>query len=347
MNEDLGKTKEKELGVIKTNAIEEIKSASNIKDFEALKVKFLGKKGELTKILKSLGDLSKEERPKIGKIANEVRSKIEGIVNEQVENILNKEKEEKLKSEIIDISLPGKKQVIGHRNPLELTVKKTEDIFLSMGFTVEDGPEIEYDKYNFEMLNIPKDHPARGEQDTFYIDDNIVLRTQTSPVQIRTMLNQKPPIKMISPGKVYRSDAADATHSPIFYQVEGLVVDKGITFADMKGTLEMYIKKMFGENVKTKFRPHHFPFTEPSAELDISCFACGGKGCKVCKGEGYIEMYGCGMVHPNVLRNCGIDPEVYSGFAFGVGLDRIVMQTLEIEDIRQLYESDMRFLKQF
>jgi phenylalanyl-tRNA synthetase alpha chain len=332
---------------IKNAAAEQLKEATSKEELESLKVKFLGKKGELTQILRGMGSLSKEERPEVGKIANEVREKIENIINEGINTIKQKEKEQKLKNEIIDISMPGRKQTIGHRNPLDITLRKTEEIFISMGFTVEDGPEVEYDNYNFEMLNIPKNHPARGEQDTFYIDDNIVLRTQTSPVQIRTMLNQKPPIKMISPGKVYRSDAADATHSPIFYQVEGLVVDKGITFADMKGTLEMYIKKMFGDNVKTKFRPHHFPFTEPSAELDISCFACGGEGCKVCKGEGFIEMYGCGMVHPQVLRNCGIDPEVYSGFAFGVGLDRIVMQTLGIDDIRQLYESDMRFLKQF
>lgn len=332
---------------IKNSAIAELKNSVKKEELEKLRVKYLGKKGELTQILRGMGALSKEERPVIGKIANEVREKIEGIINEAMDSFNQREKEEKLNSEIIDISLPGKKQTIGHRNPLDITLRKTEEIFRSMGFTVEEGPEVEYDKYNFEMLNIPKNHPARGEQDTFYINDNMVLRTQTSPVQIRTMLNQKPPIKMISPGKVYRSDAADATHSPIFYQVEGLVVDKEITFADMKGTLEMYIKKMFGENVKTKFRPHHFPFTEPSAELDISCFACGGEGCKVCKGEGFIEMYGCGMVHPQVLRNCGIDPEIYSGFAFGVGLDRIVMQTLGIDDIRQLYESDMRFLDQF
>ncbi len=332
---------------IKNAAALQLKEAVSKEELESLKIKFLGKKGELTQILRGMGNLTKEERPEIGKIANDVREKIEGIISESLEKINQKERKQKLNDEVIDISMPGKKQTIGHRNPLDITLRKTEDIFLAMGFTVEDGPEIEYDKYNFEMLNIPKNHPARGEQDTFYIDDNIVLRTQTSPVQIRTMLNQNLPIKMISPGKVYRSDAADATHSPIFYQVEGLVIDKGVTFADMKGTLEMYIKKMFGENVKTKFRPHHFPFTEPSAELDISCFACGGKGCTVCKGEGFIEMYGCGMVHPNVLRNCGIDPEVYSGFAFGVGLDRIVMQTLGIDDIRQLYESDMKFLKQF
>ncbi|EPS49783.1 phenylalanyl-tRNA ligase subunit alpha [Clostridium botulinum A1 str. CFSAN002368] len=216
-----------------------------------------------------------------------------------------------------------------------------------MGFTIEEGPEVELDKYNFEALNIPKNHPARGEQDTFYINDNLVLRTQTSPIQIRTMENQKPPIKMIAPGKVYRSDSVDATHSPIFYQMEGLVVDKGITFSDLKGTLELFAKRMFGDKVKTKFRPHHFPFTEPSAEMDATCFVCNGEGCKVCKGSGWIELLGCGMVHPQVLRNCNIDPEVYSGFAFGFGVDRMVMMKYGIDDIRLLYESDMRFLNQF
>lgn len=335
------------LEAIKKSALEELEKSLKMEQLEELRVKYLGKKGELTQILRGMGSLSAEERPTVGKIANEVRGAIEKLIDETSEKIKTKETEEKLKSEVIDISMPGKKQTLGHRNPLDITLRAIEDIFMSMGFTVEEGPEVEYDKYNFEMLNIPKNHPARGEQDTFYINDNIVLRTQTSPVQIRTMLNQKPPIKMISPGKVYRSDAVDATHSPIFYQIEGLVVDKGVTFADLKGTLEMYTKKMFGENVKVKFRPHHFPFTEPSAEVDMSCFACGGAGCKVCKGEGWIEILGCGMVHPQVLRNCGIDPEVYSGFAFGFGLDRMVMQKFGIDDIRQMYESDMRFLNQF
>ena len=233
------------------------------------------------------------------------------------------------------------------KQTLDLTLDRMKEIFISMGFSIEDGPEVELDHYNFEALNIPKDHPARSEQDTFYINDNIVLRTQTSPIQIRTMENQEPPIKMISPGKVYRSDAVDATHSPIFYQMEGLVIDKGVTFADLKGTLELFAKKMFGDKVVTKFRPHHFPFTEPSAEMDATCFACEGKGCRVCKGSGWIEILGCGMVHPNVLRNCGIDPEVYSGFAFGFGVDRMVMLKYGIDDIRALYESDMRFLNQF
>lgn len=335
------------LEAIKNSAFEDLKKAINKSEIENVRVKYLGKKGELTQILRGMGSLSAEERPAIGKLANEVRSSLEEFISETSSKIKKAEKENKLKDEVIDISMPGKKKFIGHRHPTDVTLKAIESIFMDMGFVIEEGPEVEYDKYNFEMLNIPKNHPARGEQDTFYINDDIVLRTQTSPVQVRTMLNEKPPIKMISPGKVYRSDAADATHSPIFYQVEGLVIDKGIRFSDLKGTLEMFAKKMFGENTKMKFRPHHFPFTEPSAEADVTCFACGGKGCKVCKGEGWIELWGCGMVHPNVLRNCGIDPEVYSGFAFGLGLDRIVMLDHHIDDIRQLYESDMRFLNQF
>lgn len=338
--------KEKLLDISK-KAIEEISNIESLTELEAIRIKYLGKKGELTAILRGMGALSPEERPIVGKVANEVRAKIE----EELENISREIKEinksKKLKSEVIDISLPGKKTVIGKRHPLEMTLQGMKDIFVSMGFSIEEGPEIELDYYNFEALNIPKNHPARSEQDTFYINDNIVLRTQTSPVQIRVMEKQKPPIKMISPGKVFRSDAVDATHSPIFYQLEGLVIDKGITMADLKGTLELFAKKMFGEEVKTKFRPHHFPFTEPSAEMDATCFVCEGKGCKVCKGSGWIELLGCGMVHPQVLRNCGIDPEVYSGFAFGFGVDRMVMLKYGIDDIRLLYESDMRFLKQF
>ena len=332
---------------IKLNALEELKSVSSRTELENLRVKYLGKKGELTQILRGMGGLSAEERPIVGKVANEVRESLEAAIESSVNDMKNKEKEIKLKSEIIDISMPGKKQIIGKKNPLELTLDSIQDIFISMGFSIEEGPEVEKDYYNFEALNIPKNHPARGEQDTFYINDDVVLRTQTSPVQIRVMENQKPPIKMISPGKVYRSDAVDATHSPIFYQVEGLVIDKGITFADLKGTLEMFVRKMFGDKMQTKFRPHHFPFTEPSAEMDATCFVCGGKGCNVCKNSGWIEILGCGMVHPQVLRNCGIDPEVYSGFAFGFGLDRMVMQKYELDDIRLLYESDMRFLNQF
>ena len=332
---------------IKELASKELKSVKDKADIESLRVKYLGKKGELTSILRGMGSVSAEERPIIGKLANEIRAKIESEIEVISNDIKAKEKKEKLQNEVIDISLPGKKRVLGKRHPLESTLKQIEDIFVSMGFTIEEGPEVELDYYNFEALNIPKDHPARSEQDTFYINDNIVLRTQTSPVQIRVMENQEPPIKMISPGKVFRSDAVDATHSPIFYQMEGLVIDKGITFADLKGTLELFVKKMFGENVETKFRPHHFPFTEPSAEMDASCFVCGGKGCKVCKGSGWMEILGCGMVHPQVIKNCGLDPEVYSGFAFGFGIDRMVMLNYGIDDIRALYESDMRFLKQF
>lgn len=335
------------LELIKNNALEKIKNISSSSEFENIRVKYLGKKGELTQILRGMGALSAEERPAVGKIANEVRAVLENAIEEGINNIKNKEKKVRLQNEVIDISMPGIKQNLGRRHPLEQTLNEMKDIFITMGFTIEDGPEVELDYYNFEALNIPKNHPARGEQDTFYINDNIVLRTQTSPIQIRTMEKEKPPIKMISPGKVYRSDAVDATHSPIFYQMEGLVVDKGITFADLKGTLELFAKKMFGDKVKTKFRPHHFPFTEPSAEMDATCFVCGGEGCRVCKGEGWIELLGCGMVHPDVLRNCGIDPEIYSGFAFGFGVDRMVMLKYGLDDIRQLYESDMRFLNQF
>lgn len=328
-------------------ALDKIKNAKDSSELEEIRVKFLGKKGELTTILRGMGQVSPEERPVIGKLVNEAKAKIEGELDKIISSIKEKEKADKLANETIDISLPGKKNRVGKRHPLDLTLQKMEEIFVSMGFTIEDGPEVELDHYNFEALNIPKNHPARSEQDTFYINDNIVLRTQTSPIQVRTMEKQEPPIKMISPGKVYRSDSVDATHSPIFYQMEGLVIDKGVTFADLKGTLNLFAKKMFGEKVKTKFRPHHFPFTEPSAEMDATCFVCGGKGCRVCKNSGWIELLGCGMVHPQVLRNCGIDPEVYSGFAFGFGVDRMVMLNYGIDDIRLLYESDMRFLNQF
>lgn len=332
---------------IKENAFKELVNVKNSLELEEIRVKYLGKKGELTTILRGMGSLSQEERPIVGKLVNVVKKEVEDKIEEIATRIKEKEKRAKLESEIIDISLPGNKKVIGKRHPLDLTLESMKNIFISMGFTVEEGPEVELDYYNFEALNIPKNHPARSEQDTFYINDNLVLRTQTSPVQIRVMENQAPPIKMIGPGKVYRSDAVDATHSPIFYQMEGLVIDKGVTFADLKGTLELFAKKMFGDKVKTKFRPHHFPFTEPSAEMDATCFVCEGKGCRVCKGSGWIELLGCGMVHPQVLRNCGIDPEVYSGFAFGFGVDRMVMLKYGIDDIRLLYESDMRFLNQF
>jgi phenylalanyl-tRNA synthetase alpha chain len=341
------KEMKEKLELIKEHALKELKEAVDGTQLDNIRVKYLGKKGELTQILRGMGAVSEEERPVIGKIANEVRESLENFIQEASESIKKAEKDIKLQNEVIDITMPGIRQTMGKRHPLELTLDRMKDIFISMGFTIEEGPEVELDYYNFEALNIPKNHPARGEQDTFYINDTVVLRTQTSPVQIRTMEKQKPPIKMVCPGKVYRADAVDASHSPIFYQMEGLVVDKGITFADLKGTLEQYAKKMFGEDVKTKFRPHHFPFTEPSAEMDASCFVCHGKGCKLCKGSGWIEILGCGMVHPDVLRNGGIDPEVYSGFAFGFGVDRMVMMKYAIDDIRLLYESDMRFLNQF
>ncbi|WP_300379289.1 phenylalanine--tRNA ligase subunit alpha [Clostridium sp.] len=338
---------QEKLNEIKDNALKELESAKNSSELEEIRVKYLGKKGELTTILRSMGGLSKEERPIVGKLVNEIKKEVEDEIEATTKIIKVKERNTKLASEVIDISLPGNKNVIGKRHPLDLTLESMKEIFISMGFTIEEGPEVELDRYNFEALNIPKDHPARSEQDTFYINDNIVLRTQTSPVQIRVMENQEPPIKMIGPGKVYRADSVDATHSPIFYQMEGLVIDKGVTFADLKGTLELFAKKMFGDKVKTKFRPHHFPFTEPSAEMDATCFVCDGEGCRVCKNSGWIELLGCGMVHPEVLRNCGIDPEVYSGFAFGFGVDRMVMLKYGIDDIRLLYESDMRFLNQF
>lgn len=332
---------------IQETALREIVEAKDTATLQDIRVKYLGKKGELTTLLKSMGNLSKEERPVVGKMVNDVKKVVEEKLEAVLKEIKEAEKNKKLQSEVIDITLPGKKNLIGNRHPLELTIEKIKDIFISMGFAIEDGPEVELDYYNFEALNIPKNHPARSEQDTFYINDKVVLRTQTSGVQVRTMEKQEPPIKMISPGKVYRADSVDATHSPIFYQMEGLVVDKGVTFADLKGTLELFCKKMFGDKVQTKFRPHHFPFTEPSAEMDATCFVCGGKGCNVCKGSGWIEILGCGMVHPNVLRNAGIDPEVYSGFAFGFGIDRMVMLSYGLDDIRLLYESDMRFLNQF
>lgn len=338
---------QKKLMEIQETALKVIEEVKDITALQEIRVKYLGKKGELTTILKSMGGLSNEERPIVGKMVNDVKKIVEAKLESISKEIKEAEKTEKLKKEIIDITLPGKKQIIGKRHPLELTVERMKDIFISMGFTIEDGPEVELDYYNFEALNIPKDHPARSEQDTFYINDNIVLRTQTSPVQVRVMEKQEPPIKMISPGKVYRADSVDATHSPIFYQMEGLVIDKGVTFADLKGTLELFAKKMLGDKVKTKFRPHHFPFTEPSAEMDATCFVCGGTGCNVCKGSGWIELLGCGMVHPDVLKNCGLDPEVYSGFAFGFGVDRMVMLSYDLDDIRLLYESDMRFLNQF
>ena len=316
-------------------------------DIEAARVRFLGKKGELTAVLRGMGALSPEERPIVGQLANEVRAYIEQKIGEAQKAHAEAALSKKLKEEKIDVTVPCESIKLGKRHPLSQIQKEMEDIFIGLGFSIAEGPEVEYDYYNFQALNIPKDHPARDTQDTFYITDNILLRSQTSPVQARVMEKTQPPIRIISPGRVYRSDAVDATHSPLFHQLEGLVVDKGITMGDLKGTLEMFARRMFGPETKIRFRPHHFPFTEPSAEVDVSCFVCGGKGCRLCKGEGWIEILGAGMVHPFVLSNCGIDPEVYSGFAFGMGIERVLMTKYGIDDMRLLYENDMRFLSQF
>lgn len=332
---------------IKLNAVALIANAQNAVAIEELRVRFLGKKGELTAILKQMGGLSAEERPIVGALANEVREEIEALIKQKAADIANAQLLSQLENESIDVTLPGKEIKRGKRHPFGLVLKEVKEIFIGMGFEIAAGPEVELDHYNFEMLNMPKSHPARDTQDTFYINETVLLRTQTSPMQVRTMEKQKPPIYMICPGRVYRSDAVDATHSPIFHQMEGLVVDKGITFTDLKGTLEMFIKKLYGNDTRVRFRPHHFPYTEPSAEMDMSCFKCGGKGCPLCKGEGWIEILGCGMVHPKVLENCGIDSEEYSGFAFGMGIERITMMRYGVDDMRLFYENDLRFLKQF
>ena len=332
---------------IRQSALEEIKNANDEKVLNEARVKYLGKKGELTLILRGMGGLSPEERPVIGSLVNEVRDEIENLIEEREKEFKTAEIKRKLEHEKIDVTMPGKKINLGSVHPITQIIKDMEEIFIGMGYEIEDGPEVELAEYNFDKLNTPPDHPARDIQDTFYVTDDIVLRSQTSPVQARVMETQKPPIKIVCPGVVYRSDSVDATHSPVFHQIEGLVVDKNISMGDLKGTLEMFPKKCLGEKTQIRFRPHHFPFTEPSAEADVSCFVCGGKGCRVCKGEGWIELLGCGMVHPNVLRNCGIDPEVYSGFAFGCGIERIAMAKFGIDDMRLLYENDVRFLKQF
>ena len=336
-----------QIASIKEKSIKEISDSKDLKELNELRVKYLGKKGELTLILRGMGGLSPEERPVIGSLVNELREKIENLIQEKEKEFKNQELLKRLENENIDVTEPSKKVNLGSLHPITRIIEEVEEIFLGMGYEIADGPEVEKAIYNFDKLNTPPDHPARDVQDTFYITDDIVLRSQTSPVQARVMENQKPPIKIICPGAVYRSDSVDATHSPVFHQVEGLVVDKNISMADLKGTLEMFAKRCLGENTKIRFRPHHFPFTEPSAEADVSCFVCGGKGCRVCKGEGWIELLGCGEVHPNVLRNCGIDPDIYSGFAFGFGVERIAMAKYGIEDMRLLFENDIRFLKQF
>ena len=322
---------------IKAEALRRIEESSSLEKLNEVKVNILGKKGELTAVLKSMKDVSPEERPKVGQLVNETREIIEKQLNDALEKIEGKILEEKLKKEVIDVTLPAKKMNVGHRHPNTIALEEVERIFIGLGYEVVEGPEVERDYYNFEALNIPADHPAKDEQDTFYINGDILLRTQTSSTQVHEMEKGKLPIKMIAPGRVFRADEVDATHSPSFHQIEGLVIDKDITFADLKGTLDQFAKGIFGEDTKCKFRPHHFPFTEPSAEMDVSCF----------KGSGWIEILGCGMVHPNVLKMCNIDPNEYNGFAFGVGLERIALLKYEIDDMRLLYENDERFLKQF
>lgn len=332
---------------IKAEALKQIEASDALEKLNDVRVNFLGKKGELTAVLKSMKDVAPQDRPQVGQLVNETREEIEKVLEQAKNKMERAVREARMKAEVIDVTLPAKKNNVGHRHPNTIALEEVERIFVGMGYEVVEGPEVEKDYYNFEALNIPADHPAKDEQDTFYVNGDILLRTQTSPVQVREMERGRLPIRMIAPGRVFRSDEVDATHSPSFHQIEGLVVDKNITFADLKGTLAEFAKELFGEETKVKFRPHHFPFTEPSAEVDVTCFKCGGKGCRFCKGSGWIEILGCGMVHPRVLKMSGIDPEEYSGFAFGVGLERIALLKYEIDDMRLLYENDARFLKQF
>ena len=332
---------------IKEAAVAAMDKAGDLSELNDIRVAYLGKKGELTAVLKGMKDVAPADRPAVGQMVNETREVLEQKLEETKKKMEAKALEQRLKDEVIDVTLPAKKNKVGHSHPNTIALEEVERIFVGMGYEVVEGPEVEYDYYNFEALNIPENHPAKDEQDTFYINDKIVLRTQTSPVQVRMMEQGKLPIRVIAPGRVFRSDEVDATHSPSFHQIEGLVIDKNITFADLKGTLEEFARELFGPDTKVKFRPHHFPFTEPSAEVDVTCFKCGGKGCRFCKGEGWIEILGCGMVHPHVLEMSGIDPKEYTGFAFGVGLERIALLKYEIDDMRLLYENDDRFLKQF
>jgi len=336
-----------QLNNIKAQAEEALSSVSSIQELENVRVKYLGKKGELTAVLRGMGALSADERPVIGQLANEVRQFIEDILTKKMKELAEAEKRIRLEKEKIDITMPGRTRSFGKRHPLTQVIDEIKEVFLGMGYQIAEGPEVELDYFNFEAMNIPKNHPSRDVQDTFYIDDNVVLRTHTSPVQARVMKTQKPPIRIICPGRVYRSDEVDATHSPVFHQIEGLVVDKGVTMGDLVGTLQVFAKALFGEDTKIRLRPHHFPFTEPSAEVDVSCWSCHGSGCRVCKGEGWVEILGAGMVSPKVLRECGIDPDEYSGFAFGLGVERVAMARFNIDDMRLFTENDVRFLMQF
>ncbi len=335
------------LAQIREKALAQIKSTDSLDKLNEVRISFLGKKGELTEVLKGMKDVAPEDRPQVGQIVNDTRAAIEEVLENAKKEISSKMRELQMKAEVIDVTLPAKKNNVGHCHPNTLALKEVKKIFMGMGYEVVEGPEVEFDYYNFEALNIPANHPAKDEQDTFYINDKIVLRTQTSSVQVREMEKGHLPIRMISPGRVYRSDEVDATHSPCFHQVEGLVIDENITFADLKGTLALFARQLFGPDTKVKFRPHHFPFTEPSAEMDVSCFKCGGTGCRFCKDEGWIEILGCGVVHPHVFEMSGIDNDKYTGFAFGMGLERIALLKYEIDDMRLLYENDIRFLKQF
>jgi len=328
-------------------AEERLQGVDGIKALEDMRVAFLGKKGELTQILKGMGGLSAEERPVVGQMANEAREFIEGKLEEAKTALESAARAVQLKAETLDVTMPGRVQESGHKHPMTNVIDEIKRIFIGMGYEIAEGPDVETDYYNFEALNIPANHPAKDEQDTFYVEGGFVLRTQTSPVQVRTMEKGELPIRIIAPGKVFRSDEVDATHSPVFHQLEGLVIDKNITMGDLKGALEVFANELFGAGTKVRFRPHHFPFTEPSAEMDVACHVCNGAGCRVCKDEGWIEVLGCGMVHPRVLEMSGIDPLVYSGFAFGMGLERIALQRYRISDMRLLFENDMKFLTQF
>ena len=338
-----------QLEAIRAGALAAIGAAGNTGELEALRVQYLGKKGELTAVLKQMGKLSAEERPVMGQLANAVRADVESAIEQQSAVLAEKALEERLEAEALDITVPGKAHKLGHKHPMYTALDEIKDIFIGMGFTVLDGPEVELAEYNFDKLNAEEGHPSRDWSDTFYFDEDsrVMLRSQTSPMQVRAMETMELPIRIIAPGRVYRKDEVDATHSPMFHQVEGMVIDKGVTMADLKGTLNTVVEMLYGKGTKTRFRPHHFPFTEPSCEMDVQCHKCGGVGCPTCKGEGWIELLGAGMIHPKVLKMSGIDPEVYSGWAFGIGLERTAMRRFKIADLRLIFENDVRFLEQF
>ena len=336
-----------QLAALREAALSELQSLNDPKQLEDFRVRYMGKKGSVTALLRGMGALSAEERPVMGQLVNQLRQELEEAVSAKSQLIQETLQKEKLAAETLDVTMPGKKASKGGLHPLNVVLNDIIDIFQSIGFDIVDGPEVETDYYNFQALNVPEDHPARDMQDTFYMAENLLLRTQTSAAQARTMEDRKPPIRIICPGRVYRADEVDATHSPVFHQIEGLVIDKGITMCDLKGVLEQFAQEIYGEETKVRFRPSFFPFTEPSVEVDVTCSECGGKGCRVCKGAGWIEILGAGMVHPNVLRMGGIDPDVYTGFAFGIGLDRLTTTRYKISDIRLLFENDVRFLEQF